>query len=259
MNSLNTINTPLLMVEPDAYQIGKLLWRLLSLPTPAKERRYIESIEKVVLRVVQAQGAQVLRRLVETRSTHRPHPPLTLSKDSFLRWWGKIQTQFPQTKALLLQSARVFWKGGHRKEQVQDAFWEVASVASYIGGFGFGLQLPQADFRLSARGRESDSVTVHAAALLTSDIALEWAKEIAGQSLLSPNLSPLARNTLRGVQRILTRTQRGIQNGWTTHQTVRAWMRILRLPSVQQHLVLTDANALHRLQTALENFLSRNR
>jgi len=142
--------------------------------------------------------------------------------------------------------------GPRRTEPLEKAALETLSMAGFLGGVVFGMQLPQMDLKLSAKGEERDALILHAAALMTTEIAAEWLQEVLRRTLLAPSLGSGEAKFLRAISTVLQASVRGVERGWSARQVAALWIRFWASPVVKQHRIATDAQAVHLAQALIE-------
>jgi hypothetical protein len=246
--------------------------------TPSLHRKKEQAWEQILLRVIQVQGTEILKRIVQNKVSgdHAPraeftptqlvsrvaelgrelrHADLTQPK-RWARYAADHARTLPGHANDALAAVRSGWdqirNGPRRSEPLEKAAISTLSTAGFVGGFFFGLQLPQIDFKLSAKGKEHDSLILHAAALMASETAAEWMQEILRRTLLAPGIGETEARFLRAISRVLDASVRGIERGWSARQVAGFWMRFWTSPVVKQHRISTDAQAVRLAQELIE-------
>ncbi len=228
--------------------------------TPSLHRKTTEPLDQILLRVVQIQGAQIFQSILEAKASGREWQPPKL--DGLNRKWAreKARSAFVFVKAGVGGLARGLSQlryGPNRRAPLEKAALETLSGAGFIGGVLFGLQLPQVELKLAAKGKEGDSLILHAAALMMTEVTAEWVQEVIRRSLLTKTLGPGEARFLRAISKVLEASSRGVEKGWSARQVAALWIRFWRSPIVKQHQIATDARAIQIAQQWIERLRSR--
>jgi hypothetical protein len=232
--------------------------------TPSLNRKPAEPWDQILLRVIQLQGAEIFQGILQRKASGREWKPPEFSLEQVRgkltglnREWavGKATSTFAAVQAGL-QGLRRNWQqlrhGPNRREPLEKAALETLSGVGFVGGILFGLQLPQIDLKLSAKGKERDSLILHAAALMMTEVSVEWVQEVLRRTLLSAALGPAEARFIRAISKVLETSLRGVERGWSARQVAGLWMRFWRSPIVKQHHVATDARAIQIAQQWIE-------
>lgn len=237
--------------------------------TPSTDRKRIEPWDQILLRIVQVQGGDILSKIVQSKVSAHQVPRSEFTPTQIVQVLtelrqprqlaARVGTSARQRMGVAREKISVLkqnWKqlrhGPHRKEPLQKAALQALSFSGFLGGVLFGLQLPQLDLKLSAKGKERESLVVHAAALVATEIAAEWMQEVLRRTLLTPSLSTNEARFLRALNRVLHSSLAGVERGWSARQVVSTWVRFWRSPIAKQHLIATDARAVKLAQEMIE-------
>jgi hypothetical protein len=250
----------------------------MSEQTPSLHRKPTQQWDQILLRVIQVQGPEILTHIVQNKVTgpRAPRPEFTpsqlmvrmgeISKElrradfNTPKRWARHTAARARARvgqafdavAALRQGWDQIRNGPRRAEPLEKAALEALSMAGFMGGVVFGIQLPQMDLKLSAKGEERDSLILHAAALMTTEIAAEWIQEVLRRTLLAPGLGTSEAKFLRAVSMVLQSSVRGVERGWSARQVAALWIRFWASPVVKQHRIATDAQAIHLAQALIE-------
>lgn len=233
-------------------------------PPPSLNRKPSEPWDQILLRVIQVQGAEIFQAILERKASGRERrpPPFTLEQirgklTGLNREWAVDKAA--STLVLVrtgVQGLTRGWKqlrhGPGRREPLEKVALETLSGVGFVGGILFGLQLPQIDLKLSAKGKERDSLILHAAALMMTEVSVEWVQEVLRRTLLTATLGPAEARFIRAISKVLEASLRGVEKGWSARQVAGLWLRFWRSPIVKQHHVATDARAIQIAQQWIE-------
>lgn len=220
---------------------------------PSNHQRNFESLDKILGRTVQVRGAELLRRALERKVKGAPPEALSLDRKVLLAALARLRAELPHVWESLVREASALKTSAGRAAFLKKAFIETLSTAGFSGGVLFGAQLPSADFQLAEKNKETESVVIHAAALVASEVFLDWAQEILAATLLAPTLSPSGRKIVQSSTQILESARRGLRLGYSARQAFSLWRA---LPATPRRF-LTDPQSLSRARFAIESLFSR--
>lgn len=229
----------------------------MSSELPSRETKQTQPWDQILARIVQVQGAEIFAEILKQKLAQGAPPVPRVSPPQVLAKLAEMPGQLRSRLGSITRSLRQLRYGPRREEPLQKAALETLSLAGFIGGCLFGIQLPQLDLRLAAKGKERDALILHAAALMATEVAVEWIQEILKRTLLTPSLSESESRFLRAISYVLSSSLRGVERGWSARQLISLWARFSRSPVAREHQVATDARAVQLIQDWVERFRVR--
>lgn len=231
---------------------------------PSLHRKPSEPWDQILLRVIQIQGAEIFQGILERKASGREWQPPQFTVSQVTQKLAGLNREWAVERATsTFFSVQQGWRGlkrnwhqlrhgPQRREPLEKAALETLSGVGFVGGILFGLQLPQIDLKLSAKGKERDSLILHAAALMMTEVSVEWVQEVLRRTLLTATLGPAEARFIRAISKVLDASLRGVEKGWSARQVASLWIRFWRSPIVKQHHVATDARAIQIAQQWIE-------
>jgi hypothetical protein len=220
---------------------------------PSSHRKTFESVDKILGRTIQMRGAELLRRALERKTRGGPPEALALDRKAVVAALRRFRAQLPEVWENLLRETTHLKTRAGRAAVLKKALLEVLSTAGFSGGFLFGAQLPTVDFQLAEKDKETENVVIHAAALVASEVFLDWAQEILAAGLLAPTLSPSGRKWILTGNRLIESARTGLRLGYSARRAFTLWRA---LPVTPQRF-LTDPKSLTRARAAIESLFRR--
>ncbi len=220
---------------------------------PSSHQKKFESLDKILGRTVQVKGAELLRRALERKTKGSPPEALAVDRKAVVAALRRFRTQLPEAWEKLVREASQLRTSAGRASALKKVLLETLSAAGFSGGFLFGAQLPTVDFQLAQKDKETENVVVHAAALVASEVFLDWAQEILAAGLSAPTLSPSGRKLILTSTRLIESARSGVRLGYSARTALSLWRALPKTP----RRFLTDPKSLSRARAAIESLLRK--